>query len=152
MYPDETKQGWVEKYLQGASSKKIAASEGVAPRTVLLHLKKVGVQRRSPGRPKAHVGLSREEIRQRYHYKSKYGIDLAEYESLLLRQEGVCAICKQPPRGQGKNASRLHLDHCHLTGKVRGLLCRRCNPALGAFDDDIEKLQRAINYLRSHNG
>lgn len=75
---------------------------------------------------------------------SKYGIDLKEFRRLLDVQAGGCAICRNL---NGKR--RLAVDHCHKTGKVRGLLCTRCNVGLGAFLDSIDKLKRAIAYLRA---
>lgn len=65
-----------------------------------------------------------------------------QYE--LVRQEGRCAICGRdlkPGRGT-------HVDHCHRTGAVRGLLCSKCNPALGLFEDNVDALIRAAEYLR----
>lgn len=139
------KARWVEMYATGASTKKIAAEEGVAPRTVLLHLKTAGVQVRASGRPKQSE-LSKEEQFRRWWLKSQYGIDHEAYDQLLERQGGVCAICYKPPPERA-NGGVLHVDHDHATGKVRGLLCRRCNPALGAFDDDPARLRRAAEYL-----
>jgi len=83
-----------------------------------------------------------------YHAKKLrgYGIDVDGYEKMLERQGQVCAICRQPPKG--KRVERLSVDHDHETRKVRGLLCRRCNAALGLCHDSIEWLQKAISYLR----
>ena len=68
------------------------------------------------------------------------------YEDLLNKQNGVCAICESPhPRM--KNATRLYVDHCHVTGNVRGLLCHRCNVMLGNSSDSPETLRKAANYL-----
>lgn len=73
----------------------------------------------------------------------KYGIDHAEYNAMLDRQDGKCAICKD----KCKSGKRLCVDHDHATGRVRGLLCSRCNTALGSLDDDTTRLQMAIDYL-----
>lgn len=75
----------------------------------------------------------------------KYGIRQEGYEKLLLEQDGKCAIC-------GKTAESclhgvLHVDHCHKSGKIRGLLCRGCNHILGTVGDDPAVLSRAIHYL-----
>lgn len=64
---------------------------------------------------------------------------------MLVRQGGVCAICGGPPDGRWK---RFHVDHCHKTGRVRGLLCRKCNNGLGNFGDSVETMRKAIAYLR----
>lgn len=82
----------------------------------------------------------------RSHLKKKYGISIDDYDALYVRQEGCCAICRGVP-AQG----RLHIDHDHTTGQVRGLLCRSCNMGLGHFGgEDAAVLQRAAMYLRSH--
>jgi hypothetical protein len=77
-----------------------------------------------------------------YELRRKYGTTLAEYGQLLASQGGVCAICCEAPEGY-----ELHLDHCHVTGRVRGLLCARCNTALGKFRDDPVILRAAVNYI-----
>lgn len=80
---------------------------------------------------------------RRSYLKRTYGITLDEYDALLAAQGGVCAICERPPRDD----ISLHLDHDHTTGEQRGLLCFKCNNALGDFDDDAERLLRAYVYL-----
>jgi hypothetical protein len=75
--------------------------------------------------------------------KKNYGITFDEYDKMLERQGGVCATCGKPPNGR-----RLHVDHDHRTGKIRGLLCHGCNVALGSVDDNPSILQRLIEYLR----
>jgi hypothetical protein len=74
-----------------------------------------------------------------------YGITLAERDALLAAQEGKCAICQAALVGN----RNLHVDHCHATGAIRGLLCRSCNTALGFLKDDTSRLKRAILYLRN---
>jgi hypothetical protein len=70
-----------------------------------------------------------------------YGITLNEFEEMAKRQNGVCAICLKPSR------KILQVDHCHKTGKVRGLLCGKCNMFLEHVNDDAEFLFRASSYL-----
>jgi hypothetical protein len=77
--------------------------------------------------------------------KQKYGITLAEYNQMLFDQNGCCAICGEHHTIKNKT---LHVDHCHTTGKVRGLLCQHCNTAIGKFKDDIKLLKNAIKYLK----
>ena len=72
--------------------------------------------------------------------KSAYGIDMAQYDQMNEAQEGKCAICDSPE-------SVLHVDHCHTTGKVRGLLCNDCNTAIGLLKESPEVLSRAISYV-----
>lgn len=76
--------------------------------------------------------------------KYEYGIDLTRYNEILASQNGTCAICNSPPTFR-----RLDVDHCHITGKVRGLLCKRCNTGLGCFHDKEELLKAATNYLET---
>jgi hypothetical protein len=85
------------------------------------------------------------------HFKRTYGISLEEYDSLLEKQGGVCAICHQPEEMMQNNTlkkpKRLAVDHCHTTGMVRGLLCTKCNQGLGNFRDDTGFMTQAISYL-----
>jgi phage-related minor tail protein len=74
-----------------------------------------------------------------------YGISLEEYDAMLDRQGGVCAICKRKP-DEGK---ALFVDHCHVTGRVRGLLCGKCNSVLAFGNDDPDILRAAIAYLQA---
>jgi len=78
----------------------------------------------------------------------KYGITESDYARLLEAQGGRCAICgtDSPPPGKA-GSTHLCVDHDHGTGKIRGLLCRHCNSALGLFGDDTVILARAIGYL-----
>lgn len=72
-----------------------------------------------------------------------YGISEATYESMLAKQGRVCAICKRDP-----DRKRLAVDHCHATGRVRGILCSSCNYGLGVFGDSPDRLRAAACYLR----
>lgn len=79
-----------------------------------------------------------------YELKHYYGITQVDYDSMLEKQGGVCAICKTKPE---KN---LAVDHCHDSKTVRGLLCRRCNSAIGLFDEDLTKMNAAMDYIRKN--
>ena len=74
-------------------------------------------------------------------YREIYGITLEDFDLMLTRQHGVCAICRTKP------PERLSVDHCHATGKVRGLLCSKCNCGLGFFRDEPRRLRAAAKYL-----
>ena len=81
-------------------------------------------------------------------YKNKYGITLAEYNSMLKIQSNKCKICNScDPGPKGVFA----VDHCHKTGNVRGLLCYLCNMGLGSFRDNINFLNHAIKYLEDQS-
>ena len=80
---------------------------------------------------------------RRYHLRRKYGFDQAGFQKRLVEQGGKCACC-------GSSGIELVVDHCHTTANVRDLICQPCNKGLGAFSDSIERLQKAIAYLKKH--
>jgi hypothetical protein len=75
-----------------------------------------------------------------------YGLTIEQYEEILRLQGGGCAICGQPP-GEAK-FQRMHVDHDHVSGDVRGILCGKCNVGLGSFCDSQKILLRAAKYLK----
>jgi len=82
--------------------------------------------------------------------KIKYGITQEDYNNLLLKQNSVCAICKT--KEVGGKAYYLHVDHCHKTDKIRGLLCYKCNMMLGYAKDNVKTLEEAVKYLEDLGG
>jgi hypothetical protein len=80
--------------------------------------------------------------------KRLYGITLNEYTQMLTEQNNQCAVCHTTDPG-GKH-KKFMVDHCHTTGKVRGLLCKRCNIALGEVNDNIGTLQAMVEYLSTN--
>jgi hypothetical protein len=90
--------------------------------------------------------------RRNKHLKDKFGITEDDYLSMFAAQNGLCAIC-----GREENAShkarkngekrRMAVDHCHGSKKVRDLLCTNCNTALGALDDDVDRMRKCIDYV-----
>jgi hypothetical protein len=74
--------------------------------------------------------------------KRVYGLSKEKYNQMYERQNGACFICE--------DTSKLMVDHCHTTGKVRALLCRACNFGLGNFRDNPRLLNLAIGYLKHH--
>jgi len=80
--------------------------------------------------------------------KSKYGINKEEYNTMLEEQDFSCKICNAHIAELDR---KLYVDHCHTTGKVRGLLCITCNTGIGMLKDDIEILENAIKYLKETN-
>lgn len=81
-----------------------------------------------------------------YRLKS-FGLTIDDFERMLAEQDGVCAGCLHPPTGEDRQNAVLHVDHCHETGRVRGLLCGRCNTGLGLLRDDPETLHRLAAYV-----
>lgn len=78
----------------------------------------------------------------------RFGITIAEYENLLSKQKGKCAICGITEKDLGR---KLSVDHCHKIGKVRGLLCHKCNTGIGFFKEKPENFLMAIKYLEKDN-
>jgi len=84
------------------------------------------------------------ERRVNRELRKRYGITLDEYNAVLAEQGYKCSICGRP---SSMFAKRLHVDHNHATGGIRGLLCYGCNKYLGQINDSTTVLKRAINYL-----
>lgn len=106
-----------------------------------MHTYAVQWRERNPNPPKA---------RQLYLERT-YGISLDDYTRMFEEQGGVCKLCKSTEYKKHSltvTVQALSVDHCHATGKVRGLLCHNCNTALGKFKDNIEVLHAAITYLK----
>ena len=98
-------------------------------------------------RDKAGVEGNR-KIQRRAQLKKYYGLTEEEYAATSKKQRGVCAICKQHnTRKKDGRRFDLSVDHCHETGKVRGLLCSECNLGIGKFKHDPSLLHAAIEYL-----
>jgi len=73
---------------------------------------------------------------------------------MILDQNNLCLICKKPESGKNNagDVKPLSVDHCHATGRVRGLLCNQCNAGLGNFKDNLESLRSAVEYLSKFEG
>ncbi|WLW38395.1 hypothetical protein OCLPNDPH_00020 [Escherichia phage Zappy] len=119
------------------------------------------------------ISCAREDNRSRYHrnkgteageahrlsarkswLKKAYGLTLEEYDTMFDSQKGRCAICSDIIFKHGSIESKnnvAHVDHCHDSGSVRGLLCGTCNSALGKFGDKVAVLRAAITYLEKYN-
>ncbi len=96
---------------------------------------------------KEYRGSNEEALRDK-DLKRFYGISSSDYEEMLVKQGGVCLLCNE----ECTSGKRLAVDHCHVTGKVRGLLCGKCNRGLGMFNDNIAVLLKAAEYLKLHKG
>ena len=106
-------------------------------------------------RNKESIRLSRRKYHQKtkdkrfaYRLEQVYGITITDYDNMYLDQNESCAVCFIE---QDKLHRRLCVDHCHTSGKVRGLLCDKCNRMLGQINDKIKVLKSAINYLKKHH-
>lgn len=82
----------------------------------------------------------------------RFGINSETYSQMLQSQSGVCAICGNPETATRLGVVKaLSVDHCHTTGRIRGLLCSDCNTGIGKLRDSVKVLQNAIRYLQSHS-
>lgn len=89
---------------------------------------------------------SQKVAHRKYYLKTTYGITPEEYEELLEKQNHACALCNNERSGPMR--IRLAIDHCHETGRIRGLLCQRCNWAIGQLGDNEEALKNALDYIK----
>ena len=94
-------------------------------------------------RAKAYRAANPDKVRS-FNLKKTYGITLDQFNDLFRSQGDKCAIC----RSDASNGKNWHVDHCHQTEKVRGILCHPCNLMIGQADDNIETLLAAVEYLR----
>ena len=108
----------------------------------------------SPDAQSAYMKAYREESPKHWKHTDllrRFGVSLQQYGDMLLAQDGKCAICGQPEtQMRGGKVKALAVDHCHTTGKVRGLLCVDCNQAIGKLKEDRNILLSAIRYLDKH--
>lgn len=87
------------------------------------------------------------EKRRDQKYRTRYGTSIEAYNDMLRSQYGCCAICLSTAPKIGKY---FVIDHCHKTAKIRGLLCRNCNSAIGLLEENIKFLENSILYLKKH--
>lgn len=121
--------------------------------------KKTRYRRRHPDRARQQVKNACNKHKDHYAaakfnrwLRNKYGITERDYYTLLAKQKGGCAVCHKTQQcaDKTKKRTRLYVDHCHKTGRIRGLLCFKCNVLLGCADDSATVLRQAINYLQRH--
>lgn len=100
---------------------------------------------------KRKIHQSRDEYARWWHIKRKYNMEQDEFYLYWVAQKGKCFICgidmTAPKKKRGQDLTSVSVDHCHTTGKVRGLLCSGCNKGIGLLKDDIQILKNAIKYL-----
>ena len=99
-----------------------------------------------PKKPKRTKEETKNLYKSRAFFK-KYGIHRSDFDLLRAKQDNKCAICK----GNLENNKKSHMDHCHASGKLRGVLCTKCNVGLGMFQDNMENLKSAVKYLKKYS-
>ena len=88
------------------------------------------------------------DLARNHNLKKMFGLTLDRYNELLAAQGGVCSICEEPE--QAERYKYLSVDHCHTTGKIRGLLCSNCNRGLGLFRENRKAFLNAAAYIEKH--
>ncbi|MDA7514193.1 endonuclease VII domain-containing protein [bacterium] len=86
--------------------------------------------------------------------RRRYGMTEKDYQLMLKNQNGTCAICNEKEKAIDKQTGKikaLSVDHSHVTGAIRGLLCQSCNVGIGQLDDNIERMNQAIKYLKLYS-
>jgi recombination endonuclease VII len=106
------------------------------------HRDKINERRRLRWRSDAAFRDKNRKRKREFERRKRYRISREDYEAMVGRQNGACAICKRA-------TPTLFVDHCHACGKVRGLLCLKCNTVLGFCADSVPHLLAAIAYLRA---
>lgn len=139
-YRDKDKQtAYHREYQRRPKRKEYKRAWNVANRERLADMQRVRVRKD----PKKY----RQYFRNHYLLKT-YGINQEQYEEMYRLQGGVCAICGGMPDIVKHGITRLAIDHCHSTGKIRGLLCNNCNAGMGILGDTMAHLEAAMAYLK----
>lgn len=96
-------------------------------------------------------GIDRPAYARQWQLQRKYGIDLSGFDALWIAQRGLCGVCgvhlTMPSMRKGQSPTSASVDHNHHTGNIRGLLCNRCNMALGLLEDSEKLLKRALSWV-----
>ena len=127
---------WSSGYKTCAPCKQAKSKEWVANNRDKVLAYSIKNQAKTPDMPR---------VRKNQHLKRKYGITIEQYEEMFLNQDESCAICKEK-----SSATSWHLDHNHITNKVRAILCHHCNVLLGFAKDNTTLLEKVIDYLEFH--
>ena len=88
-------------------------------------------------------------VNRKSRFKHFYGITIADYDAMLAEQQGVCAICSTDT--PGIRTKHFAVDHCHVKGTVRGLLCDKCNRGIGLLGDNLDAVLKAAKYLKRNS-
>lgn len=100
----------------------------------------------SPCKHCAHIGRNI-NYHKAYQRKRKYNLSQEDYDLKLKEQKYSCAICNMRKDEYSKDFA---VDHCHVTGAIRGLLCSKCNIAIGLFTENVFVMKNAINYIKKY--
>lgn len=114
-----------------------------------LHANRLRWQRTEGGRNYRRAANAKPENKTHkliYHLR-RFGLTVDQYNTMLELQHGKCAICRSGQNLHGDRPIRMAVDHCHNTGRVRGLLCNKCNTTLARLNDDVSLMRSFISYL-----
>lgn len=114
----------------------------------IKNLSEFYIHKTSLGGVRSNCIKCEEGNRKKYHIAFKYNLTMMEFEKMVLDQNNKCKICNNEFTDCSKRT--MHIDHCHNSEKVRGLLCSQCNTALGLFNDEVSNLENAIKYLKEN--
>jgi hypothetical protein len=128
-----------EKYRERARRKYLRHREAILASNAA---RRVGNEAALAAQEVARRAATPVRVRRDSHLRRHYGISIEQYEELLVAQKGGCAICTRLP-----SSRPLEVDHDHETGRVRGLLCRECNLALGKLGENAKTVGRAYAYM-----
>lgn len=129
---------WTREYVRGKSKERNARRRQEY---------KDNIEVREKIKMQAREYIRKNPLKKFEYSLRKYGLTLNEYEQILESQSNKCPVCEKTFRMKRE----IHVDHCHKTGKTRGIICESCNMGLGKFYDNIEYLENAIKYLKRFN-
>lgn len=111
---------------------------------------KKGREKRQENKDQINKTYRERKRHMRYKIKKYFNLTLDEYNQMFIERDNKCDICNNPESAKHQNGKTraLALDHCHETGKIRGLLCTSCNRGIGLLKDNITLLENAVEYLR----
>lgn len=147
---------WYAKHREqilADQQQRYAANRAKKKQTVDAYRSNPLVKARLAAKQKEYNQRNKEKVsrnRRHHHLLKKYGLGLDGYAKLLANQKNQCALCnlllpENPKRGE------IHVDHCHRTGKVRGIVHRACNVVIGYAMENVQLLQKAVAYIERHN-
>lgn len=136
-----------EPEAKNSESSKLLTSKSITKASYLATNKRYRIKHAAQirVRKQEYYRKNRNQIREKQRancLRTLYGITIKEYEIMLEQQNGVCFVCGTPPKN-----TRLHVDHSHTTGKVRSLLCHRCNRHTGLIESDPDLYRKMFEYL-----